>query len=415
MNKNLLSIGVFAVLIALFAFAANDFRLPGLRARPENVKWCDTHDAPLDKCEVCNPALARGGTIVTKTSEPTEGVCPNTQRQVTLADGAALKAGLETVQVQLQAVDERLTANAETHYLPDRYARVAPRVGGIVRTLKAALGQKVAAGDVLVLLDSPEYLQAMSELKFWQKVADRQKGLYEKRIVTERDLLEAETSLGRAVLSAEGYGLTREQIDAVARGSQAPPPLAVTAPFDGTIVNLWAVPGEPAGPDKPLFGLADLDRFWLTIDVYEQDLGRVQPGQKVTFRVDGIPGVRFPGMVMAIGGELDDRTRAVPAYAEIKNARGLLRANMFGKAEIRVKEAASKLLLPKEAVQNDGDCNLIFVSPSKNVFQARKIELGAAYEGGYEVLSGLSAGENVVTRGSFLLKTEVLRGQIGAG
>jgi cobalt-zinc-cadmium efflux system membrane fusion protein len=88
---------------------------------------------------------------------------------------------------------------------------------------------------------------------------------------------------------------------------------------------------------------------------------------------------------------------------------------MFGRAEIAVKPAEPKLLVPKEAVQNDGDCNLVFVSPAADIFQARKIEVGTVYEGGYEIIGGLAAGEKVVTTGSFLLKTEILRGQIGAG
>jgi cobalt-zinc-cadmium efflux system membrane fusion protein len=101
--------------------------------------------------------------------------------------------------------------------------------------------------------------------------------------------------------------------------------------------------------------------------------------------------------------------------ADVKNLDSLLRARMFGKAEISVKPPEPKLLVPKDAVQNAGDCNLVFVSTSKDVFQARKVHLGAAYEGGYEIAGGLAAGEKIVTKGSFLLKTEVLRGQMGAG
>ena len=118
---------------------------------------------------------------------------------------------------------------------------------------------------------------------------------------------------------------------------------------------------------------------------------------------------------MAIGGEVDDRTRTVPVFVEVKNSRRLLRSRMFGQAEIVVKRPEPTLLVPNAAVQSDGDCNLVFVSPGKDVFQARAIEVGAVYQGGYEVLSGLAEGERVVTTGSFLLKTEVLRGQMGAG
>jgi len=66
-------------------------------------------------------------------------------------------------------------------------------------------------------------------------------------------------------------------------------------------------------------------------------------------------------------------------------------------------------------VQNDGDCNLVFVAPAPGIFQARKVQIGRAFVGGFEIVGGLVAGDKIVTTGSFLLKTEVLRGQMGAG
>src|SRR5262249_2337943 len=92
-----------------------------------------------------------------------------------------------------------------------------------------------------------------------------------------------------------------------------------------------------------------------------------------------------------------------------------LKAKMFGRAEITVRPPEKKLLVPKTAVQNDGDCNLVFVSPAPNIYQARKIQIGTVYESGFEVAEGLADGESVVTRGSFLLKAERVRGRLGVG
>jgi cobalt-zinc-cadmium efflux system membrane fusion protein len=189
----------------------------------------------------------------------------------------------------------------------------------------------------------------------------------------------------------------------------------VVSPFAGTVVEASAVPGEIATPEKPIFAVASLESLWAAIDVLEGDLAKIENGQRVVFTVDGIAGQRFPGKVVAVGGEVDDRTRTVRVYAEVKNVQGLLRAKMFGRAQITVKPPEPKLVVPKEAVQNDGDCYLVFVSPSADAYKARKIEVGTVYEQGYEVTGGLAAGEKVVTTGSFLLKTEVLRGQMGAG
>jgi cobalt-zinc-cadmium efflux system membrane fusion protein len=158
-----------------------------------------------------------------------------------------------------------------------------------------------------------------------------------------------------------------------------------------------------------------MDRLWISIDVYEVDAPKITKEQRVMFTVEGLPGQKFPGKVVAIAGEVNDRTRTVMVIAEVKNVQGLLRARMFGRAEITVKAAEPTLLVPKEAVQNDGDCNLVFVAPAPGIFQARKVQLGRVFEGGFEILGGIAPGDRIVTTGSFLLKTEVLRGQMGAG
>ena len=423
-----LTTAVFVLLISLFVYAANDWRLPWVPERAPDIAWCEAHDEPLDACDACNPALARGGTQVISTGEPDPGECPNTFRRIELGPGVAEKVGLKLIELETRIVNERLFANAETRFPPDKFARVAPRVSGVVREVRSMIGREVAKGDVLAILDSPDfarakgdYLQSLSRLKLRQKTYESEKSLYP-RLTTVKEMLEAETLLEEAKLEVSRsrerlatLGLGSDQIVSVKETRDSSPRMELAAPFDGVVVDAKAVPGEMAGPEKPLFSIADTSRMWLLIDVYESDLGRLESGQKVFFKVEGLAGQRFPGRIVALGSEVDDRTRTAKVYADVKNVRGLLRANMFGRAEIFVRPPEEKLLVPKEAVQNDGDCMLVFVTPSRDKFIPRKVEIGAVYEGGYEILGGLAAGEKVATTGSFLLKTEILRGQIGAG
>ncbi|MBI4564584.1 MAG: efflux RND transporter periplasmic adaptor subunit [Planctomycetes bacterium] len=429
MFKSVLSTGaVFAALMALFVYAANDWKLPWAEPHPLDIPWCEPHDVALENCETCNPKLARGGTRVSRLREPAEGECPNTVLRIDLAEGAAERLGLRFYEVRPREVQETLEANAETRWPPDKYARVAPRIAGVVREVKAVIGRTVSAGDVLALLDSPafgvaksDYLQALSVLSLRQKTYDTEKALAP-RITTARQMMEAETAFEEAKLAVQGaeqklaaLGLSAQEIGRLREKRDASPELEVRAPFGGIVVEASAVPGETAGPDRPIFSVADAERLWLSIDVYERDLPRIRIDQKVFFHVEGLPGRKFPGRVAAVGSEIDNRSRTAKAYADVKNVQGLLRANMFGRAEIRIREPEAKILVPQEAVQNDGDCLIVFVSPSKDTFLPRKIEVGTVYANGYEVLGGLAAGENIVTTGSFQLKTEILRGQIGAG
>lgn len=419
---------VFALLISLFALAANDWELPGSAPPPPEVEWCDAHEVALDDCPVCNPALARGGTQVLLVGEQGPGQCINTLKRITLAEGVAERVGLKQSKVVERKISETLVANGETHYLPDRLARVAPRVPGIIQAVKASVGQSVAAGDVLATLESPDlgrakadYLQAGTLLNLRQKTYESEKGLYP-RVTTARELLEAETAYEEARLAVQraeqrlaSMGLSPDRIAATRESRDVSTLHEVVAPFEGTVVDASAVPGETGGPGRPIFSVANMDRLWLSIDVHEEDLPLLEHAQRVSFFVEGLPGKRFPGRITSVGSEVDPKTRTVAVYGNVKNLQGLLRVAMFGRAEIRIRPAEPKLIAPKEAVHNDGECLLVFVSSSRNNYLARKIQVGAIFDGGYEIVSGLLPGDSIVTTGSFLLKTEILRGQIGVG
>lgn len=429
MKDRVLTTGVFALLIGLFAWAATDWRLPWQQKTAQEADWCREHGVAESKCEICHPELARGGTMTIREREPKEGECPNTLVRVTLGPGVAQAVQLDLHEAALRPIAETLRANAQTLYPPAQYARVAPRLPGVVREVKATLGQEVEAGAPLAVLDSSEfgqakgdYLQAAAVVRLREKTYEQEKVLAEKKISAGRELLAAETELGEARLAERRarqrlltLGLSAEQATEVAAKQDLSSLIEVRAPFAGKVVEAPAVPGEIAAPEKPLFSIAATERLWISIDLFEADLPKVERDQKVFFTVESFPDKRFPGRILTVGGEVDERTRTVRVIADVKNVDGLLRARMFGRAEIAVKAPEPKLLVPKDAVQNDGDCNLVFVSTSKDSYQARKVHLGTAYEGGYEIAGGLAAGEKVVTRGSFLLKTEVLRGQMGAG
>lgn len=429
MKQNALTALVFAVLIALFGLSANDWKLPWAAKAAHGDDWCEPHKTRLSTCDKCNPKLARGGTYTLKEREPKDGECANTLVRIHLGPNVAAQVGLKLGQADIKEVSETLRTNAETMYPPTGHSRVGPRAPGIVREVKSFLGDDVESGAVLAVVESSEvgqaksdYLQALSILVLREKMFEQEKILAEKRISTGREFLQATASFEEAKISLEKagqrlsiLGLSPEQVKDVAAKRDASPLVEVRAPFAGRVVEASAVPGEATVVDKALFAVASVDRVWISIDVYESDLPKLEKGQRVSFFVDGFPGKRFPGKIVALGGEVDDRTRTARAFADVKNVDGLLRARMFGRAELTVKPPERKLLVPKEAVQNDGDCSLVFVSPSTDAFQARKVQLGVAYESGYEILAGLSPGDKVATTGSFLLKTEVLRGQIGAG
>ena len=240
---------------------------------------------------------------------------------------------------------------------------------------------------------------------------------------TSRERLAAKrgVEVSRSALDSAGrrlliLGLSEEQIGAI--GTEPAELLSrfeLRSPIFGHVIKRAVAVGESVDADDVLFVVADTSDMWLMADVYERDLLQMRIGLPVHFTVDGMPGAGFEGSVTWISRQVDDRTRTVRLRADLPNPDGLLRAKMFGQARIVIHENEKVVGVPVDAVQTDGCCQLVFVQESETVFEPRKVILGASANGFVEVLSGLDEGEAVASTGSFLMKTEILKGNIGAG
>jgi cobalt-zinc-cadmium efflux system membrane fusion protein len=175
------------------------------------------------------------------------------------------------------------------------------------------------------------------------------------------------------------------------------------------------VVGEAVDTMRPLFAIADTSRMWALLDVYESDLALIRLGQPVVLTVGGVRGESFAGSITWISTQLDARTRTLKARAELENPEGRLRANMFGQAVVTIHKGDDRVVVPKSAVQWDGCCNVVFVRENDQLFVPHPLRLGYAADDYYEVLEGVGPGATIVTQGSFLLKTELMKGNIGAG
>jgi membrane fusion protein, heavy metal efflux system len=162
--------------------------------------------------------------------------------------------------------------------------------------------------------------------------------------------------------------------------------------------------------------------MWLWIDVYENEIARVKPGQPVSFTISGTDpegvGHAFVGEVTWVGTEVNDRTRTTRVRAELINASGRMRANQFGQAEIQVGTAHKVVVVPKAAVQRKDDVDVVFLPEAEQGARYRPqrvVSRPTDRDDVVEVTWGLKPGQRIVTKGSFLLKTEIMKGAIGAG
>jgi cobalt-zinc-cadmium efflux system membrane fusion protein len=229
------------------------------------------------------------------------------------------------------------------------------------------------------------------------------------------ELQSAEANLEAARKRLLVLGLSDDDIACLLHDHETPGLLPLKAPFDGEVAVRHAVRGELAEPSEEMFEIVDTSIMWAWLDLYEKDAAAVRLDQPVEIAVAGIHGKTHRGRITWISPRIDPKTRTLRARAEVPNPDGILRANMFGRGMIRVLDAEEAIVVPTAAVQWEGCCNVVFVRRSDTLFEPRKVSLSHEVGSVHVVTEGLAEGEVVVTTGSFLLKTELMKGSIGAG
>jgi cobalt-zinc-cadmium efflux system membrane fusion protein len=274
-----------------------------------------------------------------------------------------------------------------------------------------------------------ELLTARTREELALESYEREQRLYEDRITSERELLEARAEYREAVSMRESaqetlrlYGLSPASLRDLAAGDPGASLLPVTAPLAGRVVEKHATLGELATPTDTLFTIADLSRVWIWIDVFERDLARVHREDGVEVEVDSFPGRVFSGEVSYLSPEVASETRTVRARIDVPNPDRLLRPGMFATVRLADPHSAEpSLTVPEAAVVRRGGESLVFVpagtppSGGGARFEARPVTTGRSEPGWVEILTGLEAGERVVTEGAFFLESELAREDLGGG
>lgn len=389
--------------------------------------WCVTHGKPEVWCMECaSDPFTLADATATSAKE-----CRQPLPMVTLASTKlARRVGIQTVSVVEETHAHTLTANAETAYNANAYADVSPRVGGYLREVRSDLGKRVHQGEVLAVVDSAQisaakaqFITVQSTVKLAQVTYDRTAALAKSKAVAAMTELEALTALNQAkanALNAEqalrNFGFSETDLARIIQEHDTSPLLEVKTPIDGIVVVRHAVKGEAVQAATLLFAIADTSKVWLWIDVYETDVTSVHDGQEVSFVISGTEAPVFKGSLNWVGTEVNPLTRTTRVRAELSNPHGRLRANQFGKAEIRIGDEHKAIVVPKAAVQRNDNVHVVFLPQEDGVYRPQRVLTRPMNRRDMvEVSWGLSAGQRVVTNGSFLLKTEITKGAIGAG
>ncbi len=380
-----------------------------------NGDWCDEHGFPESFCPICHPE--RGGL---PEADLTADAAPPDGTKVLLRTPEAVRAaGIEVVPASVPATNEVLDVLATITYDALRRAEVNARASGIVLELLVEPGAQVEKGDPLVRLESAwvgaeqsRLVAARSRLAVAEAAHARATSLLDNGMASNKDLQAAQLELdtARAEVSAATAALGMIGIEEGAENRYT-----LLAPIPGTLVHVAAAVGRLVDAEEILCQIVDTSSMWAELEVPEAELVRVAVGQTATIRVDALGEGELAGTIDYLAPELDPRTRTVRARVRLANPDGSLRANLFARARIDLGASRARSLVPDGALQRAGNAELVFVQLAADRYEARRVRSGARRGDLVEILSGVEPGELVAVHGSFLLKTETLKGSIGAG
>lgn len=321
--------------------------------------------------------------------------------------------------IKIEAVEESDNATlvaltGKVAFDEEHTQRVSSPIDGRVTAILVKPGDKVQAGQPLVELSSPTVGQvladaqkALQDLGVAQKALDRATKLRADGAMSEKEVAQVEADFKKA---RSDVARTSAQLRSLGISLSDPTPNAsLWAQLPGVVVDRNVLVGQEVRADSAaaLLTITSLDTVWVLADVYEQDLGLVQDGAGVDVHVPAYPDETFPGVVSHIGEVVDPQTRTVKIRCNVPNPQHKLKSEMFAKIDLQNKTGKKVLLIPTKAALNEADATRVIVAASDNTFRMRRVQIGPQVGDKVRVLSGLQAGDKIVTDGALFLKKDI--------
>jgi multidrug efflux pump subunit AcrA (membrane-fusion protein) len=188
----------------------------------------------------------------------------------------------------------------------------------------------------------------------------------------------------------------------------------IVSPAGGMITGVTVKQGQHVDEVTSLFTVSDFSVINANFDIYEKDMGHVRMGQRIKVKSLAYPDKTFTGKIVFISPRVDELSRTIKVRAEIDNSKYFLKFSMYVTGKLIVK-SGDYLAVPSKAIQKVKDKQIVFVLTKNNEFIAKEIVTGFETNGYTQVLDGLNREDKIATEGSFLLKSELLKSEMGDG
>jgi cobalt-zinc-cadmium efflux system membrane fusion protein len=320
--------------------------------------------------------------------------------------------------------------------LPDNASwRVGVLAEGRIESVSANLGDFVHKGQILARMHSHEvhearaaYQTAVSERlrldaaqALAQKNYDRAQRLFGLKAASVQEVEQAKQELINAQ-TATANGRTAVERERVhleeTLGIPANPEpragaelelIPIAAPADGYILQKNVTPGATIQPSTDAFVIGALQRLWMLAPVPEDKLSLLHVGQTATVTLQDTAVETFAGRVTNLGQQSDPATRLIPVRIDVVNRNNRLRPEMLARAQVAVGSAVPILLVSQDAIQQVNGADVVFVRSAPDRFDVHPVRRGNVFGTRVHILEGVQAGDPVVTRGSFILKSQLLK------
>ena len=309
--------------------------------------------------------------------------------------------GVQTAVVRDESLVRTLRTTGQITADETKIAHVHVKINGFIEDVFVDyVGQLVKKGQPLFTLYSPDLVSAQEEYLI-AKRGDKYLSGSQFAEVSQG----AQSLLRSARERLRLWDISDDQIKKLDETGQVNRTLMFYSPISGFVMDRKAFPQTSVTPDTDLYQITDLSTVWVNADVYEYEVPFVKAGQRAVMRLSYHQGKTYTGKIAYIYPTVDPMARTVKVRIEFPNPQFELKPQMFANVELNI-NYGHQVVVPQEAVLDSGDKQYVFVVREGGVFEPRTVQLGAKFEEKVTVLSGLKAGETIVTSGNFLIDSE---------
>ncbi len=320
---------------------------------------------------------------------------------VQLTPEAAQNIGMKTGIVERKQISDEIRATGTVDIDERLVSYVQVRYRGYIRKVFAnATYQYVRKGEPLLTIYSPDLMA--TEQDFLNALQD-EKHL---RASTVEGVASAAKDVAEATeMRLRQWDIAPAEIANLKQKGALIADLTINSPISGYITERNALPSVYVEPGTRLYAIADLSRVWIYAQVFQDDIGRLKPGDTARITLDAYPGRSFTGSIQSILPQVDMATRTVRARLEVANSSVTLKPGMFVNVNLRT-NLGRQLVVPASAVLQSGTRQLVFVDQGNGRFEPKEVVLGPRAGDDFVVINGLQAGQQIVTSANFLIDSE---------